>query len=155
MFESVFIQLLVVTPNDVVNGMTGKIHIWLTTLPLSFFVISTALANEPKINEHKDNRTGDTISIADNVRHADRRITIDVDTIADNDRQQADRSFGEPDYYMQMDQRRELFLKQVEERKQLMDRIRDEHRKAAEKRRNTRLQQMNQTCTKTASADKA
>jgi len=83
LFESVFIQLLVVTPNDVVNGMTGKIHIWLTTLPLSFFVISTALANEPKINEHKDNRTGDTISIADNVRHADRHTVVDVDTEAD------------------------------------------------------------------------
>ena len=71
--------------------------------------MSTALANEPKTNEHKDNRTGDTISIADNVRHADRRITIDVDTVADKDRQQADRSFGGPDYYMQMDQLQSCF----------------------------------------------
>ena len=175
--------------------MNRKMPIWLTALPLSLCVTAAAIANEPKINEHKDNGTGDTLSDADFVRHADRNTTVDVDTVAETGDQQQDRSFDDRDSYSLMEQRRrefmqaqqesyqrylerlmerrlqqtpadyampadmqkrrELFLKQVEERKQLMDRVRDGHRKAAEERRNTRLQQMNQTCIKTASADKA
>ena len=146
---------MVVKPAIAANAMTGKMNIWLTALALSLCVINNTLANETKINEHKNNRTGDAISHADYVRHADRHTTVDVDTVADIDRQQSDSPFVAPDFYLQMEQRRARFLKQVEERKQMMDRIRDEHRKAAEKRRNARLQQMNQTCTKTASADKA
>ena len=146
---------MVLIPKDAVNGMTNKILICLTALPLSLCVISTSIANEPNINEHKNNRTGDIISHADNLRHTDHHTTVDVDTVTDIDNQQADRSFGASDFYRQMEQRRALFLKQVEERKQMMDRIRDEHRKAAEKRRNARLQQMNRTCIKSAAADKA
>lgn len=61
------------------------------------------------------------------------------------------------DYPMPKDtqQRRELFIKQMEERRQMAERIRNEYRKAAEMRRKERLQKMNQTSTKSASADKA
>ena len=141
---------MVLTPTDTVNGMTGKMNTWLTALPLSICVITNTLANETKINEHKNNRTSDAISDADYVRHADRHSTVDVDTVADIDRRQADRPFAAQYFYLQLEQRRERFLKQVEERKQMMDMIRDEHRKAAEIGRNARLQQMNQTRSKTA-----
>ena len=130
-------------------------NIRLTALLLSIGVITNALANETKINEHKNKRTGDAISHADYVCHAGRHSTVDADTVADSDRRQAERPFAAPDFYLQMEQRRARFLKQVEGRKQMMDMIREEHRKAAEKRRDARLQQMNQTCTKTASADNA
>ena len=146
---------MALTPTDTVNGMTGRMNTWFTALPLSICVITNTLANETKINEHKNNRTSDAISNADYVRHADRHSTVDVDTVTDINRRQTDRAFAAPDFYLQMEQRRERFLKQVEERKHMMDMIRDEHRKAAEKRRNARLQQMNQTRTKTASADNA
>ena len=151
--------MVFLTPNNAVNGMSGKVHIRLTAIPLSLCVMGTAIANESKINEHKNNRTGDTISNADNVRHADRHTAVDVDTATDMGEHQADRSFDAPGFYMQMpadmQQRRQLFLKQMEERKLIMDRIRDSHRKAVEMRRNQRRLQMNQTYIKTDLADQA
>jgi hypothetical protein len=68
--------------------------------------MGAAIANESKINEHKNNRTGDAISNADYVRHANRYTSADVDAVADPGEQHADRSFGNPDVYMQMQQHR-------------------------------------------------
>ena len=67
--------------------MTGKMNKWFTVLPLSVCVITNTPANETKINEYKNNRTSDAISDADDVRHADRYSTVDVDTVADIGRQ--------------------------------------------------------------------
>ena len=86
--------------------MTIKIHLWLSALPLSLCVVSTAIANEPKLNEHKNYRTGDFISDVDYVGHADRHASDDVDTAADLDDQQAEGSTSDTDFYMQMEQRR-------------------------------------------------
>lgn len=126
---------MAITPNVAVNVMTGKMHIWLTALPLSLCVMSAAIANEPKINEHKNNRTGDVIINADNVRHADRHTAVDVDTEADLSEQHADRVFSAPHYFIKMQLRRsetqqvqkeayQRYLNQQEERKQIMDRVR-------------------------------
>jgi len=92
-------RIMVLTPTDAVNAMTGKMNIWSTALPLSIGLITNTLANETKINEHKNKRTGDAISHADYVCHAGRHTTVDADVVADIDRRQADRPFAAPDFY--------------------------------------------------------
>ncbi len=152
----------------------------LATLLLTLALSNVLFAGESVKNAHKDNGTGNTVSNADATGHVDgdipsasiakataksqQKITNNILPFRQMEKRHRQMREAQLEAYKRyLEERkqrsasynqaqREAYIKLKEERRALINKMMDEHRQAAEKRRKSMLLKMHQTSTTPASS---
>ncbi len=163
-----------------VNGMTSQKTVTQLALMLFTLALPNVLFAEEYVkNAHKDNRAGHTISHADTAGHVDRhsssavkaktgvstqqKISNDILTLKqmrERHRKMQEAQLEAFKHYLQERRQqsaafnqtqRKAYIKLKEERREIMKKMMEQHRQAAEQRHKTMLLKMHQTSTTPAS----